>query len=91
MKTIGVFEAKTKLSELCEEVVRTGERVVISRRGRPLVQIAPLPEQDRREGESVWDTVRKVDKEFENEQDGPDFEPPPRQPAARDPLANYWE
>jgi prevent-host-death family protein len=91
MKIVGVFEAKTKLSELCEEVVRTGETVIISRRGRPLVQIAPLPELDRDESESVWDTVRKLDKEFENEPDGPDFEPPPRHTAARDPLANYWE
>ena len=45
MKTIGIFEAKTKLSEVCEEVVRTNMPVMITRRGAPLVCIEPVREQ----------------------------------------------
>jgi len=42
MTTIGLFEAKTKLSELCEQVARRRQAVVITRRGRPLVRIEPV-------------------------------------------------
>ena len=51
MKTIGIFEAKTRLSEICEEVARSGTGVVITRRGKPLVRIDPVVE-DRF---SVWE------------------------------------
>ena len=43
MVTVGLFEAKTKLSELCEQVAKRREPVVITRRGRPLVRIEPVP------------------------------------------------
>jgi prevent-host-death family protein len=42
MTTIGLFEARTKLSELCEQVARRRQAVVITRRGRPLVRIEPI-------------------------------------------------
>ena len=42
MRTVGIFEAKAKLSELCEEVARSGETVVVTRRGKPLVRIGPV-------------------------------------------------
>lgn len=45
MKTIGIFEAKTKLSEICEEVARTHMPVTITRRGIALVCIEPIAEQ----------------------------------------------
>ena len=55
MTTIGLFEAKTKLSELCEQVARRRQAVVITRRGRPLVRIEPLgPGKGMRS--SVWDS-----------------------------------
>lgn len=44
MKTIGIFEAKTKLSEICEEVARTNVPVTITRRGMALVCIEPITE-----------------------------------------------
>jgi prevent-host-death family protein len=40
--TVGLFEAKTKLSELCEQVARRRQAIVITRRGRPLVRIEPV-------------------------------------------------
>ena len=42
MKKIGIFEAKTKLSEICEEVARSGHSVLVTRRGKPLVRIDPV-------------------------------------------------
>lgn len=43
MKTeIGLFEAKNKLSELADKVARTGETVIITRRGKPLVRMMPV-------------------------------------------------
>jgi prevent-host-death family protein len=51
MKTVGLFEAKTRLSEICDEVARTGNSVTVTRRGKPLVRIDPV-EVDRF---SVWE------------------------------------
>lgn len=51
MKSIGMFEAKTRLSEICDEVARTGRSVVVTRRGKPLVRIDPLVA----ERFSVWE------------------------------------
>jgi prevent-host-death family protein len=51
MKTVGLFEAKTRLSEICNEVARSGRSVVVTRRGKPIVRIDPVPD-DRF---SVWE------------------------------------
>ena len=51
MRTVGIFEAKAKLTEICEQVARSGESVVVTRRGKPLVKIEPA-EVDR---SSVWE------------------------------------
>jgi prevent-host-death family protein len=45
MKTVGLFEAKTKLSEICSYVAEEGTPVVVTRRGKPIVRIEPVPEQ----------------------------------------------
>jgi len=55
MTTIGLFEAKTKLSELCEQVARRRQPVVITRRGRPLVRIEPIG-PGKGMSSSVWDS-----------------------------------
>jgi prevent-host-death family protein len=54
MTTIGLVEAKTKLSELCERVARRRQPVVITRRGRPLVRIEPVRPGNK--SRSVWDS-----------------------------------
>ena len=36
---IGLFEAKTHLSELVDRVATNGEEVVITRRGRPIARL----------------------------------------------------
>lgn len=55
MTTIGLFEAKTKLSELCEQVAKRRQAVVITRRGRPLVRIEPVGPGTGMSS-SVWDS-----------------------------------
>ena len=41
-KEIGAFEAKTRLSELLERVDR-GQVYVITKRGRPVAELRPVP------------------------------------------------
>lgn len=41
MKTVGIFEAKNRLSELVSQAER-GERVLLTRNGRPVAEIVPL-------------------------------------------------
>ena len=51
MRTVGIFEAKAKLSEICDRVSRSGESVIVTRRGKPLVRIDPVA----RDRGSVWE------------------------------------
>lgn len=90
MKTVGLFEAKTKLSEICEEVARSKRPIVISRRGKPLVQIMPAQAADESTTGSMLDDLRKWDADHPGDE-GTDFELPPRNQADRSPLENYWE
>ena len=46
-KTIGAFEAKTRLSELLQRV-RQGQVYRISKRGRPVAELRPLTRPDHR-------------------------------------------
>ena len=40
---IGIFEAKTHFSQLCDQVNRSGQSMLVERRGKALVVIAPVP------------------------------------------------
>lgn len=57
MKTLGLFETKNRLSEVCEQVASTSEPVIITRHRKPLVQIVPI--KDANVCESVWNTVEE--------------------------------
>jgi prevent-host-death family protein len=48
MESIGVFEAKNRLSELLERVAR-GEEIVITRRGEAVARLVPASPSDSRE------------------------------------------
>lgn len=76
MNAIGLFEAKTRFSEICERVAAKGEAVVVTRRGRPLVTIEPIPMPEGRPV-SVWD--RRADFEKKHGRFTEDFTLPPRQ------------
>ncbi len=54
MKVIGLFEAKTKFSQVCDEVAAKGEALVVTRRGKPLVRIEPI-RSGKSKCQSVWD------------------------------------
>ena len=88
MKTVGLFEAKTKLSELCQHVAKSGEPCTITLRGKPLVCLEPIHDVSA-EHVSIWD---KRDRHLQEygllEPAERDFELPARLPTARpDPLA----
>ncbi|RLB48130.1 MAG: hypothetical protein DRI90_25650, partial [Deltaproteobacteria bacterium] len=71
-----LFEVKTRLSELCQEVAETGESVMVTKRGKPLVRIVPLG-ADAELTPSVWE-LRERD-EAAHGAWTEDFEIPPRE------------
>jgi prevent-host-death family protein len=76
MKKIGIFEAKTRLSEICEEVARTQIPVTITRRGVDLVLIEPIsrPHMAMKERREAYLTIHSA----EEKDDVRDFEPADR-------------
>ncbi len=81
MKTVGLFEAKTKLSEICNQVAESGQAVLVPWRGKPLVRIDPVREDPL--------TIRERRAEYmkrhgsEEVDDEVDFEVPERSPEVR--------
>lgn len=70
MESVALYDAKNRLSELCNKVTESGEPCIISRRGKPIVKLVPF--EDSGEPRSVWDTVEEaqakygpLDEEFE--------------------------
>lgn len=43
---VGIFEAKTRLSELVDQVSAGGEAILITKRGRPVARLMPATDQD---------------------------------------------
>ncbi|WP_269524188.1 type II toxin-antitoxin system Phd/YefM family antitoxin [Coraliomargarita parva] len=73
MDSYALYDAKNRLSELCNKVVETGEPCVISRRGKAIVKLVPVDEEVTG---SVWNTVEESQARY-----GPldaDFELPTR-------------
>ena len=62
MKALGVFDIKTRLSEICDEVAQTGEPVLVTKRGKPFVRIAPLESADQTRS-LVWEARERVERE----------------------------
>jgi len=84
MNAIGLFEAKTKFSAICERVAAQGVGVVVTRRGKPLVTIEPVPAGKARRV-SVWD--RRAAFEKKHGHWAGDFALPPREKQTwRNPL-----
>ena len=83
MKAIGLFEAKTKFSEICDRVAENGVPVVVTKRGKPIVRIEPV--RPKNKPKSIWE-----DRERYIESQGPlqeDLELPAREKQAwRNPL-----
>lgn len=46
MKTIGAFEIKTHLSKILNDIEEEGETIAITRHGRTVAYLTPVPDQD---------------------------------------------
>ena len=57
MKAIGIFEVKTKISEICETVKETHEPVIITKRGVPMVKITTIEESEKQS--DIWTKHRE--------------------------------
>lgn len=43
-RSVGLFDAKTRLSELVEQVASGGEDILITRRGKAVARLVPIDE-----------------------------------------------
>jgi prevent-host-death family protein len=55
--TVGIFEAKQKLSELVERASK-GEEIVITRRGKDLARLVAMPEEREKTLKSIFESIR---------------------------------
>lgn len=86
MTAIGLFEAKTKFSEICERVAAQRAPVVVTRRGKPLVRIEPM-DSNKAGRSSVWD--RRAEYERKHGKLTEKFKLPRREKQSwRNPLGN---
>jgi prevent-host-death family protein len=46
MKTLGAGEFKSKCLALLDEVERTGQSLIVTKRGRPVARLAPVRRRD---------------------------------------------
>ncbi|HUI40962.1 MAG TPA: type II toxin-antitoxin system prevent-host-death family antitoxin [Terriglobia bacterium] len=57
--TIGMFEAKQKLSELVERASK-GEEIVITRRGKERARLVPISEKKKRDLREIFESLSRV-------------------------------
>lgn len=60
MKTVGVAEAKARLSELLGRVVHRGERIIVQRRGKPIAALVPLKDLEQTAGHPGSDWLDSI-------------------------------
>ena len=58
-ETVGIFDAKTRFSEIVERVQSTGQPITVTNRGRPAVDIVPCRDHSSR-GMSRADVIREI-------------------------------
>jgi prevent-host-death family protein len=69
MNTVGIFEAKTKFTSLCEDVVKSGLPVMVSKRGRPIVLVTPVPAELQTDRPDILNAWQKWHSHAKNPQD----------------------
>jgi prevent-host-death family protein len=57
--TVGLFEAKTKLSEFVERAA-SGDEITITRRGQPVARLVPAAQQKPREPRKAMHEIRSL-------------------------------
>jgi prevent-host-death family protein len=76
MRTVGLFEAKTRFSAICQDVDTTHEPVLVTRHGKPLVRILPVDSSEKEPASAVWQVRESRDNQYGSIKD--DFTPPVR-------------
>jgi prevent-host-death family protein len=62
MRTVGAFEAKTKLSELLDKVA-AGEEFTITRHGEPVAKLVPVkPVRSKKKIEALIEEIKRTRK-----------------------------
>jgi len=64
-KTVNLYEAKTKLSELVERAA-AGEEIVIAKAGKPRAKLVPIPVQKVRRVGGFWKGKLWVSEHFDD-------------------------
>lgn len=64
MSTIGAYEAKTKFSELLARVEK-GERVTITRHGKPVAELVPTRQRDPAKVRDAFARMRALAREVD--------------------------
>ena len=59
MTEVGLFEAKTRLSELVRQV-KTGESFIITQRGEPAAELTPIRNNGRRSPRRIAEAIRRL-------------------------------
>lgn len=70
---MGIFEAKTRFTALCDEVIRTGQPTMVSKRGKPLVLVTPVPSETTADREDILCAWSRWEKSHPGDEDEPDF------------------
>jgi len=73
-KAIGIFEAKTKLAEICTAVAEDGADFVITRRGQPVARLVPVAVSPAPASTSLLQRLRSAESAYGPiDPAGPDF------------------
>lgn len=64
MKTVNVYEAKTRLSQLLD-LAASGEEVIIARAGRPMAKLIPYQIEQKSRKPGCWKGKVKIAKDFD--------------------------
>ncbi|HUY40560.1 MAG TPA: type II toxin-antitoxin system Phd/YefM family antitoxin [Candidatus Dormibacteraeota bacterium] len=59
MRSVGLFEAKTHLSALVDDAV-AGKTTIITRRGKPVAEIAPVSRERRTAAENALSRLKAL-------------------------------
>ena len=65
-KTVNLYEAKTRLSQLVEEA-SAGEEIIIAKSGKPKARLVPLPAATHARKPGGWEGMVKISEDFDEE------------------------
>lgn len=63
MDEVGIYEGKTHFAKLVARAER-GERITITKRGRPVAELVPAQHQDRERSLKAWDDLMALRKKL---------------------------